>query len=366
MKKIAVLFIFFFSLFFSQQKKKNLECYISDNGRSFQREINNIHRITDVFDPFTLFENNIFFDEALNNLFADFQDGNLDPYKKPVIWETGIFKVAFFILFILMVFFLIKIRNFYIERENEKLRIEIENHTKDLVILLDKLQKSKEKLKIKLENQEKLTRLICHDIKSPLRFINLNLKSLISTTDDMEIKESLISTQETTEELYHFVLNSLDYTKLFLTDDEYRETINLRQLIHEKIMIFRNLAAKKNIDIINNVDENIILNNNKALLEMLFHNLIDNAVKYTSIGMVTISAHQKEQNIIVSIQDTGNGMNPEKLGRINSYQNTDVYISKGIGYKIITEIVKKTGAKMKLKNRLGGGLEVKICLMLYN
>jgi hypothetical protein len=154
-----LFFYFSFFPFFFSAEKKNLECYISDNGRSFQREINNIHRRTDVFDPFTLFENNIFFDEALNNLFADFQDGNVDPYKKPVIWETGIFKVAFFILFILMVFFLIKIRNFYIERENEKLRIEIENHTKDLVILLDKLQKSKEKLKIKLENQEKLTAL---------------------------------------------------------------------------------------------------------------------------------------------------------------------------------------------------------------
>jgi signal transduction histidine kinase len=129
-----------------------------------------------------------------------------------------------------------------------------------------------------------------------------------------------------------------------------RERFDLKNVILDIVTDYRNLLQNKDgkkddFDLVVNVtnkDIPLLVEADKHRLGQVISNLLSNAVKFTKKGRILICLDQKVESnppeIVVSVRDTGQGIDPDILARLfsrfvsKSYQGTGLglYISKGI------------------------------------
>ena len=108
---------------------------------------------------------------------------------------------------------------------------------------------------------------------------------------------------------------------------------------------------------------------NKEMMQHLWINLLDNAIKYTPQGgMITISLAQEEANAVVKISDTGEGIDDETKARLFiPYFQGDTSHSKeglGLGLAIVMRIVELCEGSINVDSKLGEGSTFTVTLPL--
>jgi signal transduction histidine kinase len=96
------------------------------------------------------------------------------------------------------------------------------------------------------------------------------------------------------------------------------ETINLKELLKSIVDEYSSVAKNHNLDLkFICVDEKpILIKADKLKVKQIFSNLVDNGIKYTKEGGVTIKSKIEDDKVITKIIDTGIGISPEKLQQI--------------------------------------------------
>jgi two-component system phosphate regulon sensor histidine kinase PhoR len=89
-------------------------------------------------------------------------------------------------------------------------------------------------------------------------------------------------------------------------------------------------------------------------------NLLDNAIKYTEQGCITLSAHPTSDKLLeVTIRDTGIGISPEHLPHIfDRFYRVDASRSKdgiGLGLAIVENAARAHGGKVSVESQFGKG-----------
>lgn len=103
-------------------------------------------------------------------------------------------------------------------------------------------------------------------------------------------------------------------------------------------------------------------------LEQVFHHLLRNAVQHTTSGTILIEAEVKDQQILVSIRDTGRGIPAERVAQVFTpfHQVTDVDTREtgglGLGLSISRELVRLMGGRLDLQSQEGKGTTVILTL----
>ncbi len=102
----------------------------------------------------------------------------------------------------------------------------------------------------------------------------------------------------------------------------------------------------------------------EGYIRRVFRNLIENAVKYTEDGLITISMARKGDEFVFSVRDTGIGIAPEHLGRIfERFYRVDKDRSRrtggtGIGLAIVKHIVKLHNGRVWAESNIGQGTTI--------
>jgi len=114
---------------------------------------------------------------------------------------------------------------------------------------------------------------------------------------------------------------------------------------------------------------NFTINADKAKIEQLLVNLIDNAIKYTPAeGTITISLVNQHPSLAINIQDSGIGIPAEHLGRIfERFYRVDKARSRqfggtGLGLAIVKHIVSLHQGTIQIESKLTLGTLIKITL----
>jgi len=109
-------------------------------------------------------------------------------------------------------------------------------------------------------------------------------------------------------------------------------------------VIFRTICSIKNDDIFVCVD--------RERITQVISNLLDNAIKFTSLGAVSVSAdeNKNEGMVIVSVEDTGSGIDPEIFPKLFTKFSTKSFSGTGLGLYISKSIVEAHGGKIWAKN----------------
>lgn len=152
------------------------------------------------------------------------------------------------------------------------------------------------------------------------------------------------------------------------------EEISINEVLKSSVEALKAKAADKCLDVsIDAQEDNLKINANRFLLEQMFINLIDNAVKYTPDGgKVGISLGRKNSSVSIEISDTGIGIPKEHLPRIfERFYRVDKTRSRnlggtGLGLSIVKHIVITHGGKIDVQSEQGKGSTFSITLPSRN
>ena len=206
--------------------------------------------------------------------------------------------------------------------------------------------------------KDKFFSIISHDLRSPfqalLGYFPLTTE-IIETYPLEKIQLLLMNMRTSSEKLYTLLENLLEWSMMQQGLIGFNpSSIRLKEVILEILVIIRNSADKKMIEISYDIPDHLVVKADKRMMESILNNLIFNAVKFTDKkGKVTISAISKPNNYIeISIEDTGHGMNKELIDNLFSIgadinrKGTEGEFSSGLGLFISKDFVEKHGGKL--------------------
>jgi len=137
------------------------------------------------------------------------------------------------------------------------------------------------------------------------------------------------------------------------------ERVALSDLLTDVADSLRPLAEAKGLALRVQVPESLALTGDMDALIRLFVNLLDNAIKYTERGEITLTARPEADELIVEVTDTGIGIPPEHLPRIfDRFYRVDSARSAGgagLGLAIARQIAKAHGGRLEVRSAPGAG-----------
>jgi two-component system phosphate regulon sensor histidine kinase PhoR len=103
---------------------------------------------------------------------------------------------------------------------------------------------------------------------------------------------------------------------------------------------------------------------NKDRIKQLLINLIDNSIKYTDQGTITIRCKEEFSNLIIEIEDTGIGIDNEHVNRVfERFYRVDKGRSRkmggtGLGLSIVKHIVELYNGSINIESKVGEGTTI--------
>ncbi len=241
---------------------------------------------------------------------------------------------------------------FFISQINNDLKKEVDSKTSEL-------KNANEKLKELDKMKDEFIGIASHELKSPIQPI-LGFVEL-AKSGDIDQKEAWDGVLQLTTKLQDLANAILDVSKIESKKLELQfEKININDLILD-ITKSQKINLKKPIVIRENFDENVIVEVDKMRMGQVLRNLLNNAIKFTSKGTISIDTHvyHDENKIQVKISDTGFGIPEEILpnifGKFVTKGIKNGQSGTGLGLFLSKGIIQAHHGKITAQNNFDGG-----------
>jgi signal transduction histidine kinase len=210
-----------------------------------------------------------------------------------------------------------------------------------------------------------------HELKTPLTSINANAQMLARWGDRDEAirKESLQTIIAESASLASMVNGMLTLAKADSGDAIPKEPISLGTAAREAVNATAQRAADKGLDLRLEADtQPPIVEGDAGLVRQMITNLIDNAIKFTERGSVTVRVRAIDGEGIVEVQDTGPGIDPQELPlifdrfyRADKSRTRDVP-GTGLGLAIVRSIARVHQGRVEAQRPESGGTLMRVRL----
>jgi signal transduction histidine kinase len=234
------------------------------------------------------------------------------------------------------------------QRFNQILKAKVVEATKELINAYKELKKLD-------ESKTEFLSLASHQLRTPLSTIKGYL-SMILEGDygpiSEEVKEAVKTVYQSNERLIGLVNDLLNVTRIEAGKLEYNPTLSdLEKLIKEVTEEMKLPAKKKNLKIEVFVEKLPKFNFDPEKIRQVLINLLDNAIKYTEEGKITVIAKTQNSNVRVEVKDTGIGISRERLNSLFQWfsRGRGVYRLESGGFGLGLYIAKKIIEKAKGK-----------------
>lgn len=235
------------------------------------------------------------------------------------------------------------------------------------------LRESETQLKAANATKDRFFSIIAHDLKNPFNaLIGLTnvLLTQFDTFDDTNKVEFIKHIKDASENTFILLSELLEWSRSQMGQLQMNiGDFQVYELIHEAIRPLKTQASNKKIALTANVDSNLHAQVDRQTIITVVRNLASNAIKFTgSGGKVEVYTTSDENEITVSIKDTGVGMaekNLEKLFKIDEQFKTKGTANEtgtGLGLILCKEFVEKNKGIIWAESELGVGSEFKFTI----
>ena len=207
-----------------------------------------------------------------------------------------------------------------------------------------------------------------HDLRQPLNAISLFTDALKPLQTDEQGRDILVKVRQCLNGLNGMLHGMLDISRLDAEGvDNNPKHIDLKPVLEQLCEEYQ--LNTKRLSITANIADSTIAFVDQTILNRVLHNLLDNAVKYTHKGHITLSAHQANRVVNLIIQDTGIGIPEDKIDTIfDEFQQLnnperDREKGLGLGLAIVKRLCKIANIKINLHSKLNEGTRVSLQLL---
>ncbi|KQO18151.1 sensor histidine kinase [Paenibacillus sp. Leaf72] len=202
-----------------------------------------------------------------------------------------------------------------------------------------------------------------HEMKTPLTIINTNTDVLLSNSEDTIHNQAkwLHYIKSETERM-----TKLTNDLLYLTEmDDARTSMiyskfNMSDAVENIILTMEAVIFEKNVSLDYDIEPDLMVQGSSEQIKQVVMILLDNAVKYTSAkGTVTMSLQKQQNDIVLAVTNTGEGIAAEHLTRIfDRFYRTDSSRARkqggyGLGLAIAKSIIDQHKGKIYAKSTVG-------------
>lgn len=235
------------------------------------------------------------------------------------------------------------------------------------------LKDSEENLKILNATKDKFFSIIAHDLRNPFNALHGLTQHLFTNYDDFDsedIKQSLELIYNSSDDLLELLENLLHWSrtqrgKMPFTPKE----INLSDIVNKVFNLLKVNAGKKDINLINEIDEDNFVFADYDMFAAILRNLISNAIKFSHTNsFIRVSSKTFKEYAEISVMDNGVGIsqeNMQKLFRIDIHHSTSGTSKEqgsGLGLILCREFVEKHNGKIWVESELNTGSTFKFTI----
>lgn len=243
----------------------------------------------------------------------------------------------------------------------------------DRKVIEQEIKNKNEALRNLNAEKDRFFSIIAHDLRSPFNgFLGLT-ELMVNESNNLsaeEIEHFSKLMRESALNLFRLLENLLEWSRMEQGLIPYnRLKLQLILLINESLTNIVDAASVKEIEIKIKISPDFEVFADKNILQSVIRNLVSNAVKFTPKGgFIEILADRNPDFTLISIKDTGIGMNQsiiENLFTLNNQSNrtgTNEEPSTGLGLILCKTFIEKHGGKIDVESQEGKGSVFKIAL----
>ena len=226
--------------------------------------------------------------------------------------------------------------------------------------ITEQREKELELMKVKEADKLKSAFLanMSHEIRTPLNAI-VGFSDLVAETDDPEERQTYLDIIHTNNDLLlNLIGDILDFSKIEAGVLKYNiEEANIKELCME-VYLSGSLKIKPGVKLL--FDKNsptVTLRTDPQRILQVIANFVNNAIKFTSEGSITIFYETKENEVKVCVRDTGIGISEENRPRVfeRFIKINDFHQGTGLGLTISKTIIEYLGGTIGVDSVQGKG-----------
>jgi signal transduction histidine kinase len=257
---------------------------------------------------------------------------------------------------------LINDRNSILEEQVNERTSELLSKTKIAEKLSEDLRIQSSELRNLNDFKDRLLSILAHDLRTPLSQLQGVLSLVDKAISEEELKfainqigKQLGRTVELSNNLLLWARSQMSGFKIKVKE------LNIYDLVKNKIIFFQSLADEKQIELINGVTPRLDFRSDENILNLLIHNLIYNAIKFSGSGdSITIYTNVNSTRLVIAVADTGMGMSSEE---VQSVLGSSIYTKAGtanesgtgLGLKICKDLIQRIDGQIQIVSELGKG-----------
>lgn len=253
--------------------------------------------------------------------------------------------------------------NFDIHLESDD-RDEFDDLANDFNSMTQSLKASQEEIERQEEHRRQFMADAAHEMRTPLTTINGLLEGLEhDMIPENQKKRSLQLMRDETKRLIRLVNENLDYEKIRSNQIHlYKRSFNAYNAVNSLIEQLKAKAESSNNQVQFTCPEALEVYADYDRFIQILYNLVQNAIQFTSNGVITVIAEQEEEGSKFIVSDTGIGMTEEQTRNIwERYYKADIsrmstkYGESGLGLAIAQQLIQLHGGTITVESQLDEG-----------
>jgi len=235
--------------------------------------------------------------------------------------------------------------------------------------LVQKLAKARDEAQSATAAKSLFLAAASHDLRQPLSALALHSAALSRRKGDPRVEHIAMKMDTCITSMGALLGALLDISQLDANTLLLRpESVPVSELCASLENEFRGAVADRNVQLRVSSEPDLWVHTDPEQLKRLLRNLLDNAVKYTREGAVTLSAYRARDNMVLSVSDTGPGIPDDKHETVFEEfvqlhnPERDRRRGLGLGLAIVRRLVELLGAELRLESEVGRGTTIAITL----
>jgi len=195
---------------------------------------------------------------------------------------------------------------------------------------------------------------VAHEAKNALGYVSAFSQLLPLSVDRKDFLENASQSFPAEVGRIKLILQGIqDYSK---QTEQNVETINIKQLVDETIVLVRDQAKSKNVFIESSVNHELNIQADKNRMKQVLLNLFMNAVEaMPNGGILSVGTELSDGGTYIKVSDTGTGIPQETLQKIFEPFYTTKQQGTGLGLAIVKRIVEENKGDLKVTSEIGKG-----------